>query len=167
MKRRDLITLAIVAILIGGGLALWLAPEEGLRPAPEVSFQTLDGRTLSMEGLRGQPVLLTFWATNCPSCVREIPHLAELHERYQAQGLKVIGIAMSYDRRDHVEEMVRAREIPYTIAHDTNDAAALAFGQIRLTPTSFLISPQGRIVYQKLGDIDWSLVERNLERWLG
>jgi len=166
MKRRDFITIAIVAILIGGGLALWLSPE-GMRPAPEVSLKTLEGETVSIEGLRGQPVLITFWATSCVSCVREIPHLIELHERYNPRGLEIIGIAMSYDRPDHVMELTRSRGIPYTIALDTEDKAALAYGQIRLTPTSFLISPEGRIVYQKLGDIDWELVERNLERWLG
>lgn len=166
MKTRDILTISIVAVLIAGALYLWLAPE-GLRPAPEVSLQTLDGRTVTTENLRGQPVLLTFWATTCVSCIREMPHLSELHERYNARGLEVIGVAMSYDRPDHVVEVARARGLPYTIAIDTDDSAAQAFGQIRLTPTSFLISPEGRIVYQKLGDIDWELVERNLERWLG
>jgi peroxiredoxin len=165
MKKRDIITIAIVAMLIGGGLYLWLSPE-GMRPAPAVSLNTLDGRTVSLQGLHGQPVLVTFWATSCVSCVREIPHLIELHERYNPRGLEIIGVAMSYDRPDHVMEMTRARDIPYTIALDTDDKAARAFGDVRLTPTSFLISPEGRIVYQKLGDIDWVLVERNLERWL-
>lgn len=166
MKTRDILAMAIVAVLIGGALYLWLSPE-GLRPAPDVSLETLDGRTVSMQELHGRPVLLTFWATTCPSCIREMPHLVELHERYNARGLEVIGIAMSYDRADHVKEVVNTRALPYTIAIDTGDHAARAFGQIRLTPTSFLISPEGRIVYQKLGDIDWELVERNLERWLG
>ena len=166
MKTRDILAIAIVAILVGGGIYLWLAPE-GLRPAPDVSLQTLNGETVSMQDLRGQPVLLTFWATTCPSCIREMPHLVELHERYNARGLEVIGIAMSYDRPDHVKEVVETRALPYIIALDVDSEAARAFGQVRLTPTSFLISPEGRIVYQKLGDIDWDLVERNLERWLG
>lgn len=165
MKKRDIFTMVIVAVLIGGGLYLWLSPE-GMRTAPEVSLSTLDGRTVSIHGLRGQPVLVTFWATTCVSCIREMPHLVELHERYNARGLEIIGVAMSYDRPDHVMELARARALPYTIALDTEDLAAQAFGSIRLTPTSFLISPEGRIVYQKLGDIDWALVERNLERWL-
>jgi peroxiredoxin len=165
MKTRDILAIAIVAALIGGGLYLWLAPE-GMRTAPEVSLSTLDGDTVSIHGLRGQPILLTFWATTCVSCIREMPHLVELHERYNARGLEVIGVAMSYDRPDHVMEVTRARALPYTIALDTEDKAARAFGNIRLTPTSFLISPDGRIVYQKLGDIDWAVVERNLERWL-
>lgn len=165
MKTRDILAMAIVAILIGGGLYLWLSPE-GLRAAPQVSLKTLDGETVSIEGLHGRPVLLTFWATTCVSCIREMPHLVELHERYNSRGLEVIGVAMSYDRPDHVMDVVRTRGLPYTIALDTDDSAARAFGDIRLTPTSFLISPEGRIVYQKLGDIDWNLVERNLERWL-
>jgi peroxiredoxin len=165
MKTRDIVTIAIVAVLLAGGLYLWLTPE-GMRPAPDVSLQTLEGETVSIQGLKGRPVLLTFWATTCPSCIREMPHLVELHERYNARGLEVIGVAMSYDRPDHVKDVVRNRALPYTIALDVDDRAAQAFGQIRLTPTSFLISPEGRIVYQKLGDIDWALVERNLERWL-
>jgi peroxiredoxin len=165
MKTRDILAIAIVAVLIGGGLYLWLAPE-GMRTAPEVSLGTLDGDTVSIHGLRGRPVLLTFWATTCVSCIREMPHLVELYERYNDRGLEVIGVAMSYDRPDHVMEVARARALPYTIALDTADEAAQAFGNIRLTPTSFLISPDGRIVYQKLGDIDWAVVERNLERWL-
>ncbi|SEQ41646.1 Peroxiredoxin [Ectothiorhodospira magna] len=165
MKTRDLLIGAFVVVLLGGLLALWLAPE-GLRPMPRVTVTTLDQSRLDLASLEGRPVLVTFWATTCISCIQEIPHLRELHDRYHEQGLKVIGVAMAHDPPEQVAEMARRREINYTVGLDTTGEVAAAFGDVRLTPTSFLIAPNGRIVYQKIGEMDWHTVERHLSRWL-
>lgn len=165
MKMRDLLIGAFVMVLLGGLLALWLAPE-GLRPMPRVVVPTLDQSRVDLASLEGRPVLITFWATTCVSCVQEIPHLRELHDRYHERGLKVIGVAMAYDPPEQVAEMARRRGINYTVGLDATGEVAAAFGDVRLTPTSFLIAPNGRIVYQKVGEMDWQQVERHLSRWL-
>ncbi|MFC1772917.1 TlpA disulfide reductase family protein [Pseudomonadota bacterium] len=155
MKIKDTV-IAIFAVALIGGLAwLWLAPA-GLQRAPEVTFTTIDGRKLSIAGLRGKPVLVNFWATTCPGCVKEMPHLVELYKELNPQGFEIIGVAMAYDPPNQVVALSKARNINYPIALDIQNAAAMAFGDVRLTPTSFLVAPDGRIVHQKIGELDIS-----------
>ncbi|MCB1794688.1 MAG: TlpA family protein disulfide reductase [Candidatus Competibacteraceae bacterium] len=128
----------------------------GLREAPPLVGQTLDGRTLTLEQLRGKPVLVTFWATTCPSCVEEIPHLTELYRELNPKGLEIIGVAMAYDPPEQVRAMVRQRQIPYPIVLDSEERIAREFDNVQLTPTSVLVSPEGRIVQYRLGLLDMS-----------
>ena len=147
--KAPLITLFAIALL--GALAwLWLAPA-GLRDSPDISVLSIDGKELKLADYRGKPLLVTFWATSCAGCIKEIPHLIELYRELAPQGLEIIGIAMDYDPPHHILAMRDARNIPYPIALDIHADAARAFGNVRLTPTSFLIAPDGRIVYQKAG----------------
>lgn len=161
MKTKDL-TIAVVALILLGALAyVWLAPG-GLKQAPDIAVTTLDGHQIRLADLLGRPVLVTFWATSCPGCVKEMPHLIELYQELAPKGLEVIGIAMSYDPPNHVLRMTEERQIPYPIALDTTAVAAKAFGDVKLTPTSFLIAPDGRIVHQKIGEMDMSVVRQTI-----
>ena len=153
MKKQPLIAvtfLVAIAALIG---FLWLTPS-GIKQAPPVSVTTLDGKSLSLASLQGRPVLVTFWATTCPGCIKEMPHLVELYQELAPKGLEIIGIAMEYDPEDQVRTMVAQKQIPYPIAIDKDGSAAQAFGGVSLTPSTFLIDPQGRIVQYKLGEVD-------------
>lgn len=153
MKAKDIV-IAIFVIALAGILAyVWFTPS-GLKQAPDVEVTTLEGKTISLESLRGKPVLVTFWATTCPSCIKEMPHLVELYNELGPQGFELIALAMSYDPEKQVREMVKLKQLPYTVALDSDGSASKAFGDVKLTPTTFLINPEGRIVQQKLGDLD-------------
>lgn len=165
MKTKDLFVGLFALILIGALAYVWLSPG-GLKQAPAVSIRTLDGNTVELASLRGKPVLITFWATSCTGCVKEIPHLVDLYNEFAPQGLQLLAIAMSYDPPNHVVAMRDARQLPYTIALDLGGNAALAFGGIRLTPTSFLIAPDGRIVREKVGELDMNEVRAQLRAML-
>src|SRR5690606_26153841 len=105
MRRKDLIGALIAAVLVVTVGLVWLGPWSG-EPAPEVNFTTLDGREINLADLRGQPVLVTFWATTCPGCVAEIPHLKNLYSELGPQGMELIAVAMSYDPPEQVAAMV-------------------------------------------------------------
>lgn len=166
MKTKDILIGLTAIALIGLLVFIWLAPG-GHKPAPALNVTTLDGEQLSLNELRGEPVLVTFWATDCPGCVKEIPHLIELHQDYGPRGLTILAIAMAYDPPNHVVAMREARDLPYRIALDIDGEAARAFGNVNVTPTSFLINPQGRIVRHKLGEMDMSKVRAQIEGMLG
>jgi peroxiredoxin len=153
MKKGNIIAIAGVVILIGAIAFLWFSPS-GMKAAPNVTFNTLKGEAIQLSSLKGRPALVVFWATTCPGCIKEMPHLVELYEELHPQGLELIGVAMAYDPPGQVKEMIKLRQIPYTIALDSTGDAARAFGDVKLTPTSFLIDPQGRIVQQRLGEMD-------------
>lgn len=150
MKIKEiLITLFAISILSSIAY-LWLAPS-GAQQAPDINLQLIDGKKIQLSSLRGKPVLITFWATSCPGCIKEMPHLIELYNELHAEGLEIIGIAMPHDRPDYVMEMVKRKKVPYLIAFDLKAEAVKAFGNISLTPTTFLIDDKGKIVKKKIG----------------
>ena len=150
--KNTLITLFAISLLVALGW-FWLAPA-GPAASPDISVLDIDGNELRLADYRGRPLLVTFWATTCPGCLREMPHLIELYRELAPRGLEIIGIAMAYDPPNHVLAMRDARRIPYPIALDIHADAAHAFGDVQLTPTSFLIAPDGRIVFRKSGELD-------------
>jgi peroxiredoxin len=161
MKRRGKLLSLLGLTLLGMIGYLWLAPA-GLKTSPDISLVTLDGEQLQLGNLRGGPLLVTFWATTCPGCIREVPHLIELYNELSPQGLEIIAIAMAYDPPNRVLAMRNARNIPYPVALDIHAEAARAFGNVQLTPTSFLIAPDGRIVYHKTGEIDLTKLRQKI-----
>lgn len=161
MKAKD-IAIALFAIALIGILAyVWFTPS-GIKQAPALNMTTLGGERIALQQFRGKPVLVTFWATTCPGCIKEMPHLVELYNELGPRGLEIIALAMAYDPEKQVREMVRQKQLPYKVALDDDGAAAKAFGDVKLTPTSFLIDPSGRIVQQKLGEMDMDALHNRI-----
>jgi len=165
MKIKDTFITVIAVSILGLLGYVWFSPA-GIGSAPEIKFTTLDNRPLTLQSLKGKPVLVTFWATSCTGCIKEIPHLIELHNKLSAKGLTIIGVTMAYDPPNHVTELVKRRKLPYTIAMDIDGSVSRAFGNIKLTPTTFLISPDGRIVLKKIGDLDMASLTTRIEYML-
>lgn len=161
MKAKDITIAAFAVALIGILSYVWFTPS-GLKPAPVLSVTTLAGENITLQQLQGRPILVTFWATTCPGCVKEMPHLVELYNELGPRGLEIIALAMAYDPEAQVREMVRLKQLPYKVALDRNGTAAKAFGEVKLTPTTFLIDPTGRIVQQKLGEMDMEALHRRI-----
>jgi peroxiredoxin len=122
--------------------------------APETTFSTITGKKIALQDLRGKPVIVTFWATDCASCIKEIPHLIALYQQYHDKGLEIVAVAMAYDPPNHVLDMSHAQQLPYHVALDMQGENAHAFGDVSLTPTTFLIAPDGSIALQKTGLFD-------------
>ena len=152
MKKKDIAIIIFLILIIGLSAYLWLAPS-GLTTAPQVSFTNLEGKTFKLSDLKGKPVVVNFWATTCPGCVVEIPSLVELHQQYSAKGLTIIGVAMDYDPESQVREMVRQKQMNYTIVLDNQSTIARAFGNVSLIPTTFFINKEGKIIRHKLGEM--------------
>ena len=141
---------------------VWFSPS-GAEPAPKLVMTQLNGgQKIDLSALQGHPVLVTFWATSCPGCIAEMPHLIKLYQELAPRGFKLIGVAMSYDRPDQVLEMQKQKNIPYPIVWDGVGKVSQAFGTVTLTPTSFLIDPQGKIVQQKIGELDINLLRARI-----
>ncbi len=161
MKLKEILISLFAIVLLATLGYLWFAPA-GLKASPDIKLVTIDGEQLQLASLRGNPLLVTFWATTCPGCIKEMPHLIELYEELSPQGLEIVGIAMDYDPPNQVLAMRNAKNIPYPIALDLDAEAARAFGNVRLTPTSFLIAPDGRIVYQQLGAMSMEKLRQDI-----
>ena len=161
MKTASLLTvICVIGLLAVFGYVL-LTPV-GLQNCPDIELATISGKRLQLSSYRGRPLLVTFWATSCSSCLREMPHLIELYRELQPHGLEIIGIAMAQDPPSQVLAVSKARRIPYPIALDIDASAAQAFGDVRLTPTSFLIAPDGRVVFQTVGGMDLTRLRKDI-----
>jgi peroxiredoxin len=119
--------------------------------APESSYVLLDGSTIKAAQLQGKVVLVNFWATSCTSCVAEMPQLVSTHQKFMNRGFDTLAVAMSYDPPSYVVNFVQSRQLPFKVAIDNTGAVAKAWGDIQLTPTTFLIDKQGKIVKRYVG----------------
>lgn len=155
--------IVLMGLLLSGA---WFWQTQTVRPAPNVSFKTIKGENIDLPSLKGQPVLVTFWATDCPGCIEEIPHLISLHQEFSSQGLNIVAVAMSYDPPNHVLAMSESKQLPYAIALDPNGLLAQSFGHVQLTPTTFLIDAAGNIVMQKVGVFKPSDLRQRLQQLL-
>ena len=140
--------------------------KSAFQAAPAVTFTTITGKQIALQKFRGKPVIVTFWATDCPGCIKEIPLLIELYRQYHEQGLEIIAVAMFYDPPSHVVGMAKAKNLPYDVALDLSADHARVFGNVNLTPTTFLIDPEGMIAERTIGVIDMNRMKTLIEDFL-
>lgn len=138
-------------LFISGSLYFKNHPYYRIWNAPDATLITIRGEKIRLQALRGKPVLITFWATDCPSCIKEVNDFIDLYQQFHHQGLEIIAIAMVYDPPSHVVAMTKMKHIPYPVVLDLRGELAQVFKQVTLTPTTFLINPQGQIILQKIG----------------
>jgi cytochrome c-type biogenesis protein len=121
-------------------------------PAPDVEFQTLEGKPFRLKELQGQVVLLNFWATYCIPCREEIPALNSLQHELEARGLKIVGASLD-DSVDGVNAYQKeVAKFDYQVLLGGSDAK-VKFEQSVL-PTTYLIDRQGRIRQKVIGARD-------------
>lgn len=154
--------------LLGVGLlvGLWLvlgSPER----APQASFTTLEGKRIELSELKGRMVLVNFWATSCPGCIAEMPRLIDSYRQYQAKGFEIVAVAMSYDSPSHVVSYVKKNGLPFPVALDSDGTLAKVFGDVQVTPTAFIIDPQGNVVQRVMGELDFVALHALLNETLG
>ncbi len=165
LSRRHLAT-AVLGLAIAVGA--WLAVSGGQAPtmAPAVQYTLLDGRQVSSAQFKGQVVLVNFWATSCSTCVAEMPQLMATFEKYKSRGYQTLAVAMSYDPPAYVASFAETRKLPFGVAIDNTGAIARSFGQVQLTPTTFLINKRGEIVKRYVGAPDFAALNILVERLL-
>src|ERR1700704_3683239 len=147
-----IIIAALGALGIGVFVAFLLMPQ---RPAPQARFPEL----------RGKVAVVNFWATWCPECVKETPRMVEAHRKFSARGYETIAVAVR-DQPARVAEFATQRALPYKVVLDEDGQISREFGNIRLTPTTFLIGRDGRVLRRFVGEPDWEEFDRLVERAL-
>jgi peroxiredoxin len=124
----------------------------GERP-PDFVGRTADGKPLSLTDLRGNVVLLTFWASWCPPCRPDMVLLEDLHRTLGSQRLVVIAVNVR-ERPTVVRDYAAALGLTFAILVDPRGAIQASYGVIGL-PTTFLIARDGRAVARAIGPRDW------------
>jgi peroxiredoxin len=156
------ITLGLFGLMLGSHWGC----SNAVSVAPNSQFVLLDASTTTTEALKGKVILVNFWATSCVSCVAEMPMLTETYNRYQAKGYEMIAVAMQYDPPSYVVNFAETRNLPFKVAIDNTGAVAKAWGDVRLTPTTFLVDKQGKIVKRFVGEPNPAELRALIERLL-
>lgn len=134
--------------------------------APDVTFTTIEGKTIKMADLKGKIVLVNFWATSCSGCIAEMPELIQTYKQYHPNGLELIAVAMSYDPPNHVLNFSQKNKLPFPVMHDSYEEIASKFKDVRLTPTTYVINQEGKIIKQIIGVIDFKALTSMLDQEL-
>lgn len=165
LHRRHLATAAVLAATVAAG---WLALGRSAmpQPAPQVRYILLDGQQLSTDQLKGQVVLVNFWATSCAVCVAEMPDITATHEKFKDRGYQTVAVAMAYDPPAYVADFAETRKLPFGVAIDNTGNIAKGFGDVKLTPTTFLINKRGEIVKRYVGKPDFRALHTLVEQLL-
>jgi peroxiredoxin len=153
--RNSILVLVVLGVL---GFAGYTAVFKS-NPAPAVTFTSLKGEKVSTAELRGRVVLVNFWATDCPTCVKEMPQMVTTYNKYQKEGLEFIAVAMRHDPPNYVINYTEKNALPFKVALDPMGDAAKAFGDVKLTPTTIVIDKRGNIVSRILGEPDFAKLD--------
>ena len=155
--------LSFIAALLASALALSGCGQDR---APASSFVLLDGSKLSTEQLKGKVTLVNFWATSCTTCVAEMPELVATYNKFKDKGYETLAVAMSYDPPAYVVNFTESRKLPFKVAIDNTGANAKAWGDVKLTPTTYLVNKRGEIVKRYVGTPDFDELHRLIEKLL-
>jgi thiol-disulfide isomerase/thioredoxin len=145
------ISVAALALLIAG---LWWAMRDTSRALPpNLQVTTLDSKTFDVTN-SAAPLLITFWATTCAICIQEMPRLEAFQAQLKAQGVKVLSIAMPYDRPQSVLEFAKSRGHSLNYVLDLEGKLNKTFGGVVETPTAMVVH-HGRIIKTIRGEPRW------------
>ena len=147
-------------------LAAAVYSNSGASAAPASTFVLLDGSRKTTDDLKGHVTLVNFWATSCVTCVAEMPKIISTYGKYHVKGFDVIAVAMSYDPPSYVVNYTQTRKLPFNVAIDNTGSVAKAWGDVRLTPTTFVVNKRGEIVKRYVGEPDFAELHRLIESLL-
>ena len=164
MASKHWIAGVVAAAVIGVGA--WVYSGAGQSTAPQSTFVLLDGSQKTTADLKGKVTLVNFWATSCTTCVAEMPEIIATHHKYQDRGFDTLAVAMSYDPPSYVVNFADSRKLPFKVALDNTGAVARAWGDVQLTPTTYIVNKRGDIVKRYVGAPDFAELHRLIEKLL-
>ena len=120
------------------------------QPAPEFSLPDLQGNKIELSSMKGKVLILDFWATWCPPCKEEVPHLVALQSKYRDQGLQIVGLSLDQAGASVVKPFADEHDVNYSMLI-ADDATAKSYGGVSMIPTTFVVNRSGVVVKRFLG----------------
>jgi cytochrome c biogenesis protein CcmG/thiol:disulfide interchange protein DsbE len=160
-------TVAVVVALLMTGLgrdpSVIASPLVG-RAAPNFTLPQLDGPPVTLSSLRGQVVVINFWASWCAECQAEQAALDQTWRQFRDSGVVVIGVDFE-DSTGAARSYVRTQSITYPVVDDAGSQTALAYG-LRGVPETFVVNQSGRVVNRVFGPVDGAALASEINSML-
>lgn len=155
----------IVVVLLLSLFGSGLIAADSNQKAPNFSLKTFNGKSIELAKLKGQVVVLNFWATWCGPCRAEIPGFLEMYEKYKTKGLEIVGISLDDGGWPDVNPFVEKYKISYPVVIG-DEKLARAYGNIQAIPTTFIVNKEGFIVDRHIGYMTKDDLEKKLQTLL-
>ena len=153
-------SLFVVIYFLAMGGQVWagglMDPISGKPKSAGFNLEDTKGSKVSLDDYRGKFVLLNFWATWCAPCRKEMPAMSNLHDEFNGESLEVVGVHVGPSLAG-VKKFLEAVPVSFTILIDKD--MSLANWGVQGLPTTFLINPEGKLVYKAVGEREWDSPE--------
>lgn len=153
---KKLILFISCLFLLASAQAQDLKPWKG-GSTPPLALNDLNGKPVRLEDYRGKVVMVQFWATWCPPCLREIPSMMRLQARLADKPFAILAVNMGETEKE-VKDFIARAKADFTILMD-GDGKALRTWKIFVAPSTFLVDPKGNIRYTLQGGAEWDAPE--------
>lgn len=121
---------------------------------PNFVLKDVNGKTIALRQLRGNPVVLTFWASWCPACRAELPSLEALHARMARQGVVVLGVNGG-EPLERVTALMANLHLTFPVAMDVSGEVHALY-RVTQYPVTFIIDRDGLLIERRVGSRDWN-----------
>lgn len=146
------VLLALILLAFGAGA---IASD----PVSEFSLPGLDGKQHTLAPYGGKWIIINYWATDCPPCLKEIPELERFHQEHKDRDAVVVGVNYEDIRSNWLEDFVRSVKMTYPVLR-AEPGSATPFGEIKILPTTIIISPEGEFMGATAGAVSAEMIER-------
>ena len=149
------------------GTELELGEEIGLEKgqfAPDFTLYNIQGEPVTLSDLRGKKVVLNFWATWCPPCEAEMPHMQKYYEKYrETDNVEIVGVNVTYHREkiERVEQFLKSYDITFPIVLELEETVSRQYELLTL-PSTFMIDAEGKIQKTIVGPLDLDTLRENV-----
>jgi thiol-disulfide isomerase/thioredoxin len=162
LSRSFLSVVLLLAAVFCCGPAALTATEAGAERTIELSLKDLDGNLHTLAEHRGKWVVVNFWATTCPPCIKEMPELSDFHDRHKDDDAVVLGVNFEDIRLSWMRRFLDSVDVTYPIL-PWGTSPATPFGLIVALPTTYIVSPSGTSVARYTGQLTAADIEAYIE----
>lgn len=127
-------------------------------PVGEFSLPGLDGKQHTLAPYGGKWIIINYWATDCPPCLKEIPELERFHQAHKDRDAVVIGVNYEDIKLSWLEDFIRSVKMTYPVLR-AEPGSTTPFGEIKILPTTIIVSPEGEFMGAKAGAVDAEMIE--------